>query len=549
MKRILFLLCALCAFYFTYAQEQNWGQLSGNFQGDFQYYVDDSLIGAPSVPEKMLMNSFANFNYSAGKFSAGFRYEGYLNTMLGFPNAGKVNDGVGFPYRWASFTIDNFEITAGSFYEQFGNGLILRTYEQKMLGLDNALDGARIKFNPIQGVYLKGLVGKQRYYWDNGPGIIRGIDGEFHLNDIISSWNEKELRVILGGSFVSKYQKDENPIYKLPENVGAGAGRFSMNYKGINLSSEYAYKINDPSADNNYIYKPGQALLINATYSTKGFGVLLSTKWVDNMSFRSDRDAGLTDLSINQLPEITRSHTYSLTAYYPYATQPNGEWGMQAEIFYHFKRKTLLGGKYGTTISTNFSRVQSIGMSSINDTTPLGLSGTDGYSSSFLSIGDSLYFQDINIEISKKWSKKFKMVLIYQNLNYNYDILRGTNEKLMVKAHVAVADFTYKFKSTIALRGEFQTLFTDEDKGDWGMATLEFNIPNWFFSISDNWNFGNPDASKQFHYFNGGFGYTSGASRIQLTYGRQREGITCIGGVCRAVPASNGLMLTISSTF
>jgi hypothetical protein len=549
MKHFLFTALAVLSVSVLFAQEQNWGQITGNFQGDFQYYVKDSLIDAPSVPENMLMNSYANFNYSAGKFSAGFRYEGYLNTMLGFPNAGNINDGVGIPYRWAGFATDNFEITVGSFYDQFGNGLSLRTYEQKMLGLDNALDGVRVKFNPVQGVYLKGLVGKQRYYWEKGEGIVRGFDGEFHLNDIVEKWNDNSLRIVLGGSFVSKYQKDDNPIYVLPENVGTGAGRIALNYKGFNLNSEYAYKINDPSADNKYIYKPGQAILVNATYSQKGFGVLLGTKWVDNMSFRSERDAGLTDLSINQLPEITRNHIYSLTAYYPYATQPTGEWGAQAEVFYNFKRKTPLGGKYGTNISANFSRVHSIVKNPLNDTTPIGIAGTDGYTTNFFSIGDSLYFQDINIEINKRWSKKLKMLIMYQNVTYNYDILRGTNEKLMVNAHVAVLDLTYKFKSNIALRGEFQALFTDEDKGDWGMATLEFNIPNWFFNISDNWNYGNPVPEKRVHYFNAGFGYTNGASRIQLSYGRQREGITCIGGVCRAVPASNGLFLTISSTF
>ncbi|HXK81543.1 MAG TPA: DUF6029 family protein [Bacteroidales bacterium] len=549
MKHFLFTSIAIFLFSIYYAQDQNWGQFTGNFQGDFQYYVQDSLIDAPSVPERFLMNSFANFNYSAGKFSAGFRYEGYLNTMLGFPNAGNINDGVGIPYRWAGFAADNFEITVGSFYEQFGNGLTLRTYEQKLLGIDNALDGIRIKFNPTSGIYLKGLVGKQRYYWEKGEGIVRGIDGEFHLNDIINKWKDNSLRLILGGSFVSKYQKDDNPIYVLPENIGAGAGRIAINYKGFNINSEYSYKINDPSADNNYIYKSGQALLINATYSQKGFGVLLGTKWVDNMSFRSERDAGLTDLSINQLPEITRNHVYSLTAYYPYATQPTGEWGMQAEVFYNFKRKTPIGGKYGTNVSVNYSRVQGITKTPINDTTPIGLAGTSGYTNTFFSIGDSLYFQDINLEINKRWGKNLKMLLMYQNLKYNYDILRGTNEKLIVNAHVAVIDLTYKFKSTIALRGEFQALFTDEDKGDWALATLEFNIPKWFINISDNWNYGNSNPDKRVHYFNTGVGYTSGASRIQLSYGRQREGITCVGGVCRAVPASNGVFLTISSTF
>ena len=54
------------------------GEVHGNFGLDMQYYQEDSLIGAQDVPEKTLMNAFANFNYTNGNFSAGFRYESYL---------------------------------------------------------------------------------------------------------------------------------------------------------------------------------------------------------------------------------------------------------------------------------------------------------------------------------------------------------------------------------------------------------------------------------------------------------------------------------------
>ena len=44
-------------------------------------------------------------------------------------------------------------------------------------------------------------------------------------------------------------------------------------------------------------------------------------------------------------------------------------------------------------------------------------------------------------------------------------------------------------------------------------------------------------------------GYTNKANRISLGYGRQRAGIFCVGGVCRTVPASNGLSISITSSF
>ncbi|MDQ3048854.1 MAG: DUF6029 family protein, partial [Bacteroidota bacterium] len=62
----------------------NLGEIHGNFQADAQYYVPDTLIGAPEVPEKMLLNGFMNIIYTRGKFTAGIRYESYLNALQGF---------------------------------------------------------------------------------------------------------------------------------------------------------------------------------------------------------------------------------------------------------------------------------------------------------------------------------------------------------------------------------------------------------------------------------------------------------------------------------
>ncbi|MDD3861177.1 MAG: DUF6029 family protein, partial [Bacteroidales bacterium] len=509
----------------------------------------DEKIGASAVEERLLANSWANFTYTLGNFSTGFRYEGYMNSLLGYPNTGGRNDGIGIPFRWAMFTNNNLEISVGNFYEQFGNGLVLRSYEEKMLGIDNALDGFRVKYSLMSGVYLKGLVGKQRYYWDSGPGIIRGFDTEIQFNEMFPSFSESNLRLSVGGSFVSKYQKEDNPVYKLPANVGASAGRIDIKYKGLALTSEYAYKINDPSADNNLIYKPGQAFLINATYSQKGLGIVLGTKWVDNMSFRSDRNASLTDLNINLMPEISRNHIYTLPAFYPYASQPNGEWGAKAEIMYKIKKGSKIGGKYGTTISLNYSRVHEIKKAQINDTTPISATGTLGYNSNFFSIGEELYFQDINVEVSRKWNKKVYTNLSYVNLFYNYNLLRGVSGHDNVFASIAIVDMTYKFNNVIALKTEFQGMFTEQDEGNWGLGLLELTIPNWFFTVFDNWNYGNPNPENKLHYFSLGFGHVHGGSRIQLTYGKQRAGVMCIGGVCRNVPASNGVSLSISSTF
>jgi len=44
-------------------------------------------------------------------------------------------------------------------------------------------------------------------------------------------------------------------------------------------------------------------------------------------------------------------------------------------------------------------------------------------------------------------------------------------------------------------------------------------------------------------------GYIEGATRITISGGRQRQGIFCVGGVCRVVPASNGVSLSVTTSF
>lgn len=546
MKRQIVFIIFIVLSGFAFSQT-NEGQVHGNFQADVQYYNTDTMIGASAVPEKLLMNSYANINYTKGKFSAGARLESYLNTLQGFDAR---NNGLGIPYRYATFNSDELDVAVGNFYEQYGSGLLLRAYEDKGLGYDNAIDGIQVKYAPLKGIYLKGLIGKQRYYFDHGPGIVRGVDGEVNINELISFLAEKKTIVILGGSFVSKYQKDDDPIYILPENVAAGGGRLNVICGKFNVSGEYDYKINDPSSDNKYIYKPGEAILVNASFSQKGLGIYISAKRVDNMSFRSDRNANLNNLSINYIPAMTKNHVYSLAAMYPYASQPTGEVGGQAEVIYKIKKETKAGGKYGTTISVNFSRVNALKKYAPPDTSAIGVKGTLGYASNWYEADDDIYYQDFNFEINRKISKKFTVVLTYLNLIYNYDVIRGMAGHGKVFANVGIADVTFKIKPEHALRLEIQSLTTPHDNRDWAMGLLEYSIaPHWFFSVCDQYNYANKEKDKRVHYYSAAIGYTKNSHRIQLGYGRQREGVMCVGGVCRNVPAANGFTLAISSSF
>ena len=524
------------------------GHVTGNMQLDGQISRADSVIGARDVQEKLLMNARADILYTNGNFSAGLRFEAYHNPLLGFNNMYK---GEGIANYFVSYQGDIISITAGNFYEQFGSGMILRAYEDRYLGIDNSLRGLNVTLRPFNGITIKALAGKQRYFWDYSNGIVRGIDGEVNLNSLITSMAESKLRATFGAGFVSKYEEyqtlyaDESHIYNLPLNVGAGAVRMDLSYGNWGLQTEYARKGQDPSIMNDFIYREGEALMVNATYSQKGFSANIQAKRVDNMCFKSKRMETGEMLYINYIPAITKQHTYAFLSMYPYATQTTGEMGLQGDVMYKIKKETLLGGKYGTDIHLNAAVITAI------DTTQVPGVGI-GYQSDWFKTGD-LYYADASMEIAKKLSKSTKLTCTYGYQIFN-PIVEGHKGDLHHN-HIVVADLTWKMNKKNVMRFEAEWMGSDskynhdvDDKrcGDWIMGLVEYNFTSaWFVSVSDQYAYRDGIGN----YYNVSVGYNHGATRIQLGYGKQREGLLCIGGVCRQVPASNGLTFSLTTSF
>ncbi len=534
------------------------GNVSGNMESIFQYLNDDPIIGANQPPEKGLMNSYMNAFYTHGNFKAGMRLESYLPRIQGYPQR---FDGTGLGMRYVGYENDFVEVTLGSFYEQFGAGLALRAYEDRALGYDNLLDGIRIGIRPRKGVQIKGVYGVQRLSFQqgkviHGEGIVRGVDAEMHLNETFKKLDSLPLDIVLGASFVSKFQRDNNSELILPENVGAYGGRVKLRYKDFYFDAEYVQKEQDPSNDNNNIYNYGHAAVFNLSYTKKGLGILFSGKSVDNMSYRSDRTKDLQDVFINFLPALNKTHTYNLVAtLYPYVTQPLGEVAYQTDFLYTFKKGSKLGGKYGTTLglnaSTTFEPFRNTNGFSPSDSTRVT------YKTVPFQRSDSLYWLDINANVTKKLNKKWSLIVSYFHIRINNDVAKISNfASGIISSHIGVIESTYKINSKHSIRTEFQGLFVEKkdgqinDQGNWFTALVEYTIsPSYFFSFMNQYNFGNPDAEKRVNYPIITCGFIKDATRITVSYGRQRAGLFCVGGVCRFVPANNGLTLSFTHSF
>jgi len=552
MRRLTIIIASSFISFATWAQDNSNGTIQGDFNLSTQSYYEDPAINAEKVDEFILMNAYSNIRYNKGNFTAGVRFESYLNVLQGYDSNFNGN---GIPYRFAQYNVNGLDITVGNFYEQFGNGLIFRSYEEKTLGIDNVMDGVRLKYSPLKGLLLKGFVATQRLFWEQGPGIIRGFDADLNLNEAVSSLESSKTNAIIGGSFISRFQDDNNPVFNLPENVAAYAIRSTVNRGKISFNTEYAYKYNDPAGGITYNnFAPGSALMTNLSYSQRGLGIIFEAHRVDNMDYRSKRGGTGKELTLNYIPAISKQHAYTLAAFYPFATQPLGELGFQGEINYTFKKKSKLGGKYGTQVTVNYSRINGLNGG------PSELTLNRDHTPMFFSvINEELYFRDLNFDLKKKISKKVKVMLNYLDVIYNKDVIEGKIIGKNVHARIGIAEVNYKIKPKHTLRSEFQYLSVDKseeyykDQGDWVMGLVEYTFsPHWFFAFVDQYNGGYTSEGKTYeavHYLNISCGYSKGTNRFELGYGKVREGIFCVGGVCRNVPSSNGFTLNITSSF
>ena len=568
IKRLLLALTLVLCSYVASAQHQiGNSRVSGDFGFNGMYYIPDSIIGADPVDSKVRGNAFLNLLYSNGGFSAGMRYEFYMFPLIDFEKIGY--QGQGIKYFFADYTNKFISVTAGNFYEQFGNGLTLRAYEDRQLGIDNSLLGARIKLTPYKGITLKGVWGIERNNFESYLGrkdYVRGADLELSFNEIFPKIQEKGFIARVGANIVSKFEKSDDDMYfgigsgdttaviphsQIPQNVAAWAARATFGYEGFRLDGEYARKMNDPNLSNLFIYKPGEALFLSATYAMKGFGVAASFIRADNMEFRSQRwENNNSELLINCIPAINRQYSYQLIGDYSYASQPNSQIGAQLQINYQIPKKSKLGGKYGTDLTFNYSRFHNTDQQPVQEAIENGTPmGTMGYTSKFFKFGPTLLYQDIGLEISHRFNnKKWKWILAYNYITYNLEVLQG--HAGMMRGHLVASDLSYKITPKHALRLELQHLYTKDDCGSSIYGMLEYSFsPNWFVSVGDDWNYGNPLEGHKTHYYNISCAYVWNTTRIALNFGKTKEGILCVGGVCRAVPASFGAGLSVTTSF
>ncbi|MFR2524180.1 DUF6029 family protein [uncultured Alistipes sp.] len=553
MKKItLLLLGATCALSAGAQIRLGDGQLSGSFETNSIYYVADTKmmdVASYAVPgDRFGSNNYLKLDYNYGRFSAGIQMEAYMPMLQGFNNIPDAFHGFKLASKYVQWQDENFAILVGDIYDQFGNGLIFRSYEDRALGFNNSLEGVRGIYNFGNYVQFKGLYGRPRLYMDYEDSWIRGADLSVSLADIFGL---REAMFTLEGSYVNRYQKiDEDKSAEqvisdqVRPNLNMYSGRLNLDWKGITARFEYVTKgekdLYSVGAKGNAA--KGNVYLAELGYSHKGFSVLGSFRRLEHMGTLLSIYGEGTGNLLNYIPALTRQYTYLLTNLNPYQGTPEGEIGGQVDVYYSLRNKSARY-KYWN-LHANFSTYYTLKKQTGNKT--------------------NLLWRDINVDVERQWNRSLKTSLLLSRQEWSPD--HGTSGKTLA-SNIVVGDVTYKFNPRYSLRAELQYLYSDHVKPndreladeagtDWLAFLLEFNIaPKWSFFFSDMMNFdrvypeNGVNVTSTIHYPSGGFSFTKSRTRIQLSFGRNRQGFVCSGGVCREQPAFTGVSLLLTSSF
>ncbi|MCI5743950.1 MAG: DUF6029 family protein [Bacteroides sp.] len=515
-------LCMAGAVSSLYAQDK--GVLTGSLESNNIYYVDDSKLGnsAANPDDHFGSNSYLKLDYMKGKFSAGIQLEGFLPALQGYEYA-TYNNGKRtlLGSKYISWQDDNFSFRVGDIFEQYGSGLVFRSYEDHTLGFNNSIEGVRGAYNYKNWVEVSALYGRPRLYLDYAESAVRGGNLNVSLGSILG-W--KEVAFDLGGSYVNRYEAlmdDPDFVDRLTtNNLDMYSARASMGWKGLDARVEYVSKGKDfPNAVAAEMVD-GKAILAELGYSYKNFSALGTFRKLEQMSTMLSLKGAGTGNVLNYLPSLTRQYTYMLANLNPYQVQAEGETAAQVDVYYSIRNKE---NRYNYwNLHANFSTA---------------------YSDAKITGESRLLWRDMNVDVEHQWNKQWKTSALVSVQEWSPE--HGANDKTYA-SNIFVLDNTYKFNKKMSLRAELQYLYSQDYEKDWMAVLLEFGMaPRWSFSVSDMYNHGSSDI----HYYNVSASYAYKATRIQLGYGRNRAGYVCSGGVCRWTPAYTGANLTITSSF
>lgn len=558
MKKAVIISVALTLCLAASAQDKDWGYVSASLESTSHVYSNDEINGFN--PSELIQlkddavfatNNYLKLDYYKGKISAGTQIEGYFPSIVGYPVP--VNR-LSLSNLYVGWRDDSFSVTAGTFYEQLGSGLLFRSWEDRTLGLNNALMGVRGTYSFGENVAVRAFWGIPRlgklfeseiskageqFFGLGLAGVnVAAADVSVSLSRILGL---EDISVSLEASVMNKHEAISDNLIKkgCATNTIGWSSRVNIDKDGLYFKGEYV-DAGKQMVNIFYDAQRGNAQLVEFGYNKRGLGLSFTGRRMERMTQKIVTDPSgdpgyLTPVNVlSYRPAMSTQYTYMLTTLNPYNPEIGtnflkaGEIGGQIDAFYNFRRGTAIGGKRGMKVHANFSTYYS-------------LDQTGGIKDG------ELLFRDFSFDVEKQWTRKFKMTLLYSMQDYNKKELNWEKSQVYIGlSHIFVADLLYKWTPKFSTRAELQYLSSDDYQGDWVAGLLEVSFaPHWSVFASDMYNHG----ASGIHYYNGGISFAYSKIRLAAGYGRYRAGFICSGGVCREIPAYTGANFSLTASF
>ena len=559
---MLLVLLGTCNLALGQSKDSDKGQFSGNLLMTYQKYVRDDSIGANTKVYKENLASadaWLFMQYRIKGYSFILRYDAFNNSPLLDPQDAYTNHGIGF---WQiNKSVDKLDITMGSFYDQFGTGILFRAYEQRQIGIDYAIQGMRLKYNINDKWAVKGFAGNQKGNIKNRFGFANQVISGLNIEGNLDLGKESKYGALQVGASAVNRTLDRETMDRLVGTINTYdlADRFYPKYNVYGGNAYFTYTKDNFSwtvegnvkskeaimeDDSKFHLTGGKVLYTSMSWGKGGWnlgkqkasvGLNVQARHVDHFSFRTAPTENLLNGLVSYLPSMTRQNTYRLLSRYNAPGQAMGEDGIQGEI--EFKPRK------GTQIFFNGSYVQTLASNGKLNTTT-GVKEAEKL------------FSENYIEVVQKIGKHDKLKLGVQRIVYNQTRYESEPEYVPVKTFTPFGEWLHTMNQGKSLRVEWQYLNTKNDQGSFANLMIEMFVnKNLSIAVADMVNVVPHRyermiiADKVLHYPTFFIGYTEKNTVFTLAFLKQQQGVNCSGGICREEPAFSGVRFTVSSNF
>ena len=454
-----------------------------------------------------ILENWLTLDYNKNIFSAGLRFEVFQpNDPDPSISRGKVKY-ADIAYKYIAVDIGDVEeginINVGNYYKLFGRGLVLKSYEDRNIRVDNNLLGVKVEAN-YMGFTLSALSGSAANAVNERQDILHAADLQYTGFDFIK----------LGTTFASNLPPTDGVA-----RTSLASLRIQPSYWNFDGYAEYGIKSNKDIQSqifNDDEWKIGEAFYGSLNFYYDAFSIVGEYKYYDNYAFTSSDGT----IYYNTPPSLRKEYTYVLLNRHPSPLDQSNEEGYALEVNYNFSDETSFIANYGITqtlpTSSYYQRVNDI---SLPITTQL---------------------EEVFLQATHNWNKSFTTIAAF---GYNQEL--STNTKNITP--ILENKFYFDDINTIKLVLEHQqteNLSTDEKYYD-DVINIEYlRSPNFSVAVVAELQTKEPEPGNVVRKFWSfiQFGYKIGNhTDLSLLLGTRQAGNICIGGICRYEPAFQGV--------